>query len=197
MEYFQKALSTREKVFGKEHLTTANSYHNIGIVYEYMDNYKMALKFFIKALEIQEKMLGFDHPDVLESYNNIGTRYRKLGDYQNALVYRQKELDYYLRNSRENVIETASAYNNVGAQYRDLKQYDKAIEYITKAYEIAENIGDTISKAGFLNRLGRVYALMGEDETAKAKFLEAITLLPKDHPEAIDSQKRLDDIHNK
>ncbi|MDE7349762.1 MAG: tetratricopeptide repeat protein, partial [Muribaculaceae bacterium] len=73
----------------------------------------------------------------------------------------------------------------------DLGEYDKALEYIGKAYSISKEAGRTEDEAVYLNRLGRVYALMGDAETAKAKFEEAISLLPEDHPEAIDSRQRL------
>ena len=74
--------------------------------------------------------------------------------------------------------------------------YDKAIEYISKAYEIAVKLEDSTAKASYLNRLGRVYALMGNLEMASKKYKEAIDLLPDDHPEAVDSQNRLKEIQN-
>ena len=120
--------------------------------------------------------------------------YRSIGDYQNALIYRKKELDYYIQTQGETNLETAQAYNNVGAQYRELEQYDKAVEYITKAYDIADNIGDDIAKAVYLNRLGRTFAAMGDLSTAHDKFHSAINLLPEDHPEAKDSRERLEKL---
>ncbi|MCR4664374.1 MAG: tetratricopeptide repeat protein, partial [Paludibacteraceae bacterium] len=72
--------------------------------------------------------------------------------------------------------------------------YDKALEYISKAYEIAETIGEVPLKAILLNRLGRTYAMMTDAETARAKFQAAIELLPEDDPEAIDSRERLNKL---
>lgn len=46
-------------------------------------------------------------------------------------------------------------------------------------------------EAVHLNRLGRVYALIGNNEEAKLKFKEALSLLPEEHPDALDSKERL------
>lgn len=81
--------------------------------------------------------------------------------------------------------------NNVGAQYRDLCEYDKALKYIGMAYAISKETGRIEDEAVYINRLGRVYAQMGDTESAKEKFEIAISLLPADHPEAIDSKERL------
>ena len=197
LHYYLKALEIQERVLGKEHLETAKTNNCIGGVYDNQGDYRKALEYYKKGLDIQVKVLGQDHPDVLKTYNLLGTIYREIEDYHNALVYRQKELDYHLRNSGDKSIKTAIAYNNVGAQYRDLTLYDKAIEYISKAYEIAVKLEDSTAKASYLNRIGRVYALMGNLEMASKKYKEAIDLLPEDHPEAVDSQNRLKEIQNK
>lgn len=38
---------------------------------------------------------------------------------------------------------------------------------------------------------------MGDKETAKEKFEEAMRLLPEDHPEAIDAKRRLEELGKK
>lgn len=124
--------------------------------------------------------------------NKISSIYHTLGHYKSALQYRQKVLNYHLRKSGETNLKTAQAYNNVGAKYRELKQYNKAVEYITKAYNIAANIGDDIAKVNYLNRLGRTFVAMRDLETARVKFQAAINLLPEDHSETIDCRERLE-----
>ena len=65
---------------------------------------------------------------------------------------------------------------------------------LVEALERNKKTDRTEDEATYLNRMGRVYALIEDKETAKAKFEEAISLLPEDHLEALDSKKRLEDL---
>lgn len=56
---------------------------------------------------------------------------------------------------------------------------------------MATELKDNELIATFYNRLGRVYAAMGDKETAREYFQQAIDMLPEDHQEALDSKERL------
>lgn len=90
----------------------------------------------------------------------------------------------------------ATAYNNFGVLYRNMGEYDEALEYIGKAYDISQESYKTEDQGCYLNRLGRVYTLMGETEVAKEKFEEALKLLPEEHPEAQDTRTRLEELES-
>ncbi len=143
------------------------------------------------VLDIQQRILGEEHPDTATSLNNVGGTYSELGDYQKALECHEKALDIRMRIFGEEHPDTATSFNNVGCAYIEIGEYAKALEKIGKAYSISKDNGRTESEAIYLNRLGRVHTLMGDKETAIKEFQEAISLLPQDHPEAIDSKERL------
>jgi len=99
LEMFNKALAIREKVLGKEHPGTAESYNNIGIVMRAMGDNVGAVEMFNKALTIKEKVYGKEHPSTATSYNNIGNMMVAMGDnvgalkmYNKALAIREKVL---------------------------------------------------------------------------------------------------------
>ena len=71
LEYYQKALTIREKVWGKEHLDTAKTYIGIAVVYHGQGDYAKALEYYQKAVVILEKALGKEHPNTALIYNNI------------------------------------------------------------------------------------------------------------------------------
>ena len=71
MEYYQKALKIRKKIFGIKHPDTATSYNNIGSIYYNQGDYAKALEYYQKALEIFEKVLGTDHPNTILVRENI------------------------------------------------------------------------------------------------------------------------------
>ena len=74
LEVCSKDLAFREKVFGEEHLHTADSYNNIGHLMEAICDNIGTLDLCSKALAIREKVLGKEHPDTSQAYNNIGAR---------------------------------------------------------------------------------------------------------------------------
>ena len=102
LEFFTKALDTREKVLGKYHPDTASNYNNIGSVYRRMGDYPKALEFFTKALDTREKVLGKDHPDTANSYNNIGSIYSDLRDYPKAYSYSKEAYNIFKTNRDKN-----------------------------------------------------------------------------------------------
>ena len=89
---------------------------------------------------------------------------------------------------------TKEVYDEILSIYFDTNRYNEAIEYLDRDFRTLINVNNLEVKTLYLNRLGRVYALMGDKETAKEKFEEALRLLPDDHPETIDTRKRLEEL---
>ena len=129
-------ISLREGTKGKEHPSTATSYNNIGLTYDYLGDYTKALEYLQKALDIREKVLGKEHPDTATSYNNIGSVYDDQGDYTKALEYYQKALDIQEKVLGKEHPSTATSYNNIGMVYKSQGDFPKAIQYLQKAFDI-------------------------------------------------------------
>ena len=68
LEWYCKSLNIKEKVLGKEHISTAITYNNIAGVYESQGKYAEALEWYEKALVISEKVLGKEHPSTAITY---------------------------------------------------------------------------------------------------------------------------------
>ncbi|MEE1092130.1 MAG: tetratricopeptide repeat protein, partial [Prevotella sp.] len=71
LEYHNKALGIREKVFGTEHPDVALSYNNIGEVYHSQGDFQKALEYHNKALEIYKKTIGTEHQYTKTVMENI------------------------------------------------------------------------------------------------------------------------------
>ena len=140
LEFYEKALSIREKVLGKEHPSTATTYNNMALVYTNQGDYVKALVNYRKALSIREKVLGKEHPDTANTYNNMALVYDNQADYDKAWDYFQKALSI-----RENVLgkehpDTAQTYNNMALVFNNHGDYVKALEYYKKALSIYEKV---------------------------------------------------------
>ena len=178
-----------EVLYGKEAANTAESYNEIGVVYNHLGEYENALKFHFKALEIREKNFGTEHPFTATSYNNIGVVYRRLGEYEKALEYYKKALEI-----REKVLgkehpDTATTYNNIGGVYDYQGNYVEALEYYKKALAITEHVLGTKhpSTATSYNNIGFVSMEQGDYSKALEYFQKALEIsensLGKEHPD--------------
>ena len=55
LEIRVKIMKKREEKLGKEHPSTATSYHNIGSVFKSKGEYDKALEYYFKCLKIREE----------------------------------------------------------------------------------------------------------------------------------------------
>ena len=62
LQWYGKALTIQQKVFGLEDSKTAVSYNNIGNVYRAKGDYSQALDLLFKAFQIWNYSLGMEHP---------------------------------------------------------------------------------------------------------------------------------------
>ena len=75
MEMYQRSLKINLEIFGENHPDVAQSYNNIGGVYDAQGDYVKALEMYQQSLKIRLAMFCDCHPDVATSYNNIGYAY--------------------------------------------------------------------------------------------------------------------------
>ena len=181
LEYHNRALAIREKVFGTEHPDVAQSYNNIGLIYDSQGNYEKSLEYYNKALEIYEKFFGTEHPNVAMLYNNIGAICNSLRIYDKALEYFKKALaicEKVLGTEHPNV---AQLYNNIGFIYRSQGIYDKALEYYKKTLAIFEKILGAENERTLLIRQ-EIMALTAHDREAMKEHLFTITTVNGNTP---------------
>ena len=75
----------------------ADSFNNIGVVYEKKGELENALVQHQKALEIRTRVFGSDHPDVAKSIKNIGIVYHNKGDRAAATEMYTKAYHIFLK----------------------------------------------------------------------------------------------------
>ena len=71
LEYYLKAISITEKVFGPHHPKLATSYNNIAWAYFDLGNYAQAEIYMKKAITIRKMKLPEGHPDLEDSLKRL------------------------------------------------------------------------------------------------------------------------------
>ena len=77
----QRALDIRVKLFGEEHLDTAESYLNLGVTQHALGNFSSALQSKQRSLDIRFKLFGEEHPNTAECYISLGVTLHTSGDF--------------------------------------------------------------------------------------------------------------------
>ena len=197
LKYYEKSLAIRKEKLGENHLDTATSYTNIGLIYKKKGEYDKALKYYEKSLAIRKEKLGNDHPDTATSYTKIGLVYREKDEYDKALEYCMKTVKIYENKRGQDHPDTATSYNNIGTVYRAKKNYDKALEYYQRALKIREEkIGkEHPDTATSYNNIGTIYRDKENNKQALENYEKSLAIREKvlglEHPHTAQSYNNI------
>ena len=145
-----------ERVNSQKSLKSADYYFNLGIDFNNLKKYSLAILNFSKAIEINLKDA--------EAYYNRGIAYKKLEQYSLALSDYNKAIEIDPN--------YAYAYNNRGNIYYKLQEYNLAILDYTKAIEINPN-----DSQAYYNR-GWIYSNLQKYQLAILDYAKAIEINP-------------------
>jgi tetratricopeptide (TPR) repeat protein len=70
-----KCLNIYKAHYGENNINLAETYNNIGIIYEEQGNLDQALEMYVKCLNIKKAHYGENNFNLAKTYNNIGIVY--------------------------------------------------------------------------------------------------------------------------
>jgi tetratricopeptide (TPR) repeat protein len=106
-----------------------HSYHMMGIVKKYKNDYKEALTYFYKALEIYQNFPDSNHLDLATIYNDIGLIFKHTGNCSKALEYYRKTLQIQSQLKFVNNSDLAITYSNIAEVHKTMEQYSEALPF--------------------------------------------------------------------
>jgi tetratricopeptide (TPR) repeat protein/predicted MPP superfamily phosphohydrolase len=201
--YLERALEIRRKLFGEEHLHTAESLNNVGNIYSELGRNRDALRYHDRALEIRRKLFGEEHPHTAQSLNSIGAIYRELGNNQKALRYHDRALGIRLKLFGEEHPDTAESLNNVGDIYSKFGKNQEALKYHERALEIRRKLfgEEHPHTAESFNDVGNIYSKFSKNQEALRYYERALgirrKLFGEEHPSMSESFNNIGSIYNK
>ena len=141
LAYCEKA-STLSMVDSVSLESNANArlYNILGIVYDVIGEYKIALDYHQMALSIRIKNQDQYLSEISESYNNIATTYANLGNHLKSLEFYQKAIAMLEDSQKEDNLYIATLYNNIGVIYYNLSDLSFSLEHFQKALKIRMKI---------------------------------------------------------
>ena len=198
----EKATKTYTEIYGEHDCKVAESYNNLGGVYQDLGHYNEAKEYHEKALIIKKEIFGEENDQVAASYNKLGSVFQALGQYNEAKGYHEKALITRKKIFGEEHDDVGTSYNNLGNVCQALGQYNKAKEYLEKALIIRKKIfgeeHDCVATS--CNILGRVYQALAQYNKAKEYHEKALVIrkaiFGEKHAKVAGSYKNLGSVYH-
>jgi len=199
--FTHQAVALWSRGLEKEDTILAKSYTTLGIVYDNIGEYSLALQNLKKALGIRLAALGPDHLDVAATCNSLGIVYGNLGSYEEALESHKRALAIWSKVLGPEHPFVGAAYGSIGIAYRNLGAYELALENHELALKIQlKTLGPKHPEvASTYNNLGIVYLDLGLYDQALLSHNRALTIqhegLGPDHPEVAKSYANIGEVY--
>ncbi len=161
-------------------------WYEIGSVFSYQENYRLALKHYETALDLAEGLK--DSIFIYQALGAIGSVYGNLKQYDLSLDYNQCALEWAEALEYDGGI--AYAIFNTGYDYLNLKQNDKALNNLRRALDLMRQQGNQFGEASSLLGVGEVLSAMRQHGKAILFGEKALGLL-----EEISDQSQLRDTY--
>lgn len=176
--WLERAWELRKQQLGPDHLETARSLNDIGVVHVEQAQLEEGLPKVKAALAIREK-LAPNHVDTAESYLNLCNLLQNLNQLEEAREFGEKSLAIYETLPETAPWEKAQALNNLGVVHLSLGNMDRAQSYLEAAWEsINQGIDSEHTLVAHVAiNLGTVAWSAGDIAKAKQYFKEGMVVL--------------------
>lgn len=179
LDYYEKGLKIRTRIYRKNHPAIANSYFRIGYMYYVKKDYNKAMKYQEKALDIRLRAFGENHLDIAYSYIHIGNIFFMYREYDKALQHYQKSLTIREEQLGLYDLRTCMSYFNIGLIHYKKEEYDQALQYLdlvlfNRTKMLKRNHKDI---AICYRAIGDVYRKKGEYNKALFYYKNNLTIL--------------------
>ena len=199
----RQALAMRERLFGADHLTTAETVNALGIAIIEMSRFDEAEQLLRKALAVRERQLGETHLDVAETLYHLADLYHSLGQYDEAEKRYMRSLAMRQQLLGPLHLDVASILNYLGGLYSDQNRLDEAERVIRQALAIrGQQLEPTHPDiAECLNDIALICMKQNKDAEAEQLFLRAVELMKQQlgpyHRYTATSINNLAHVYNK
>lgn len=127
LEYYEKALTTYQRLHGDGHTKIAIANTNIGILYREEELYGDAINNLESALKVWKANYPDGHPNQAFVLRNLGQTYFAMGNYETSLTYFQQALDLYKRFYGAKHPEISSTLNQIGVARLQQSHFEDAL----------------------------------------------------------------------
>ena len=171
---YPRALQTYQDVLKESSVRSYHGivYHQIGMVYQYQQQWQQALDAYQRALELKEQH-GQQH-EMGSTYHQIGIVHQLQQQWREALAAYQRALELYEQHGQQH--EAGDTHHNIGMVYQEQQQWQQALEAYQRALELYEQHGQQHESGGTHHQIGRVYQEQQQWREALDAYQRALEL---------------------
>lgn len=189
IEEYNSALSLQKELMGDSTRHVGQILTLLGITYNSMKKYDLALDYYKHALDIFDNIFKEKNsPEIANVYNNIGVTYENKKDNKQALLFYEMALNMRRKLYDYEHPDIAYSYSNMAGVYDHMGEYAKAIAYYQKSIDVLKKSkGSKHQDVGLMyNNIAATYYNMDELGKSLSYFNQALEVmqifLPEDHP---------------
>jgi tetratricopeptide (TPR) repeat protein len=175
--YGNQALKLSERIQSEKLI--GQSYYNIGIYYDFSNQFDKALDYYNSSLEIRKKLN--DDQGVASVFYQISYVYFLKSDYQSAIDYLMKSV--VLREKIGDKDGLGKSYNLMASSYKLIADYSNALNYYFKAQKIQEELGNKLQVGNLYSNIANVYSDQNMHKEALENHLKALDIRIKENDE--------------
>ena len=194
---FERASSTRSRLFGKNHPDALQSRHNLAALARLQARYDEAASVLEDVVDERRRLLSADDPRTLASIHELGETYVWQGRFEEAEALLAANLEDRRRVIGPEHPETASSMSVLAQLYRRTARYDEAESLFREAVELRQrDLGidhpDTLQS---MNGLANAYYYQARYDEATELYRELLELkrrvLGDEHPRTLVARLNL------
>eukprot|EP00794_Sanderia_malayensis_P004721 gene4721-5344_t len=174
--FFERALKTRESLFGPDHPDVAQSLHNLAALYNDQKLYKQAETLYGRALAIRSKVFPSHNPSVQSTLRHLAGLFRKQGKYIDAEKLYRQILETRENSLGENHPGVACAMNNLAVLLCQMNKHQDALPLYERAIKLyEEHLGIQHPRVTeILQNMAKLYLDAGDTQEAAKMFKQAL-----------------------
>jgi serine/threonine protein kinase/tetratricopeptide (TPR) repeat protein len=175
-DFLQQALVSGQKVFGREHVSVAQTLNDLGALQSDKGDYDAALQSLEQALAIRRKLLGLEHEDVAVTLVEIGRIYQDQGFNQRAEPLLREALEIRLKVLGPEHGEVANSLTGLASVLRLNGDLAGAESLLRQSLALNRKVrGDDHANTGTtMHDLALVVAARGDPASAESLFRQAL-----------------------
>ncbi|MEP0365493.1 MAG: tetratricopeptide repeat protein [Cyclobacteriaceae bacterium] len=174
--YVINAIEQAERV-GVEY-GLADSYNNLGIVYDLRGDYERAVINYRKAIDLNLALGETRVWKLGSNYNNLGIVLKNLGKYDSSELAYNKALE--IMEARQSAYGKAVILDNLGALFHAQGQYAKSVSHHERGLDIMRKLGSREQESQILLNMASSQFKLQEVDEAEQNALTAYEIAQKD-----------------
>ena len=176
-KFMLRSLEIKEQLLSENDIRIGNDHSNLGVIYEKIWNYELALDHYNRAEEIF-KNYDSNYVHIGSIYVNKAIIYRKLRDYDKAMNYCKNALIIFNRQEKIDYSKLFITNYNLGIINEYSGNYNAAIDYYKKSI-LFDQSKSKLSLLNIYSRLALNYSLLGNYDLAEQYYRTCLDYVKK------------------